>query len=475
MYLLSNAEMKEVERVAIEDMDVPSIVLMENAAKNAAQVILEQKPKKAVIIAGKGNNGGDGLAIARHLITNNVNTKIYFIGDKEKATADCKTNLNILFNYNAAIEFSSNINLSHCDIVVDALIGTGLKRKLSNEYIKIVNTINSSNKLVMSIDCPTGVNSDTGEDYGVAVNADITVTFHQPKTGLMLYPAYSHTGKIIVKDIGIPYINKSSTFILDSINMPKRNGDSHKGTYGKALIVAGCDSMTGAAVLNAKACYNTGAGLVNVCSTDHVIDIIQNTVPEAITTKRENIDYNYGNVCAIGSGLGINYALVENVILNCNNKLVIDADGLNSLSKNTELLKSHKNDCIITPHIMEMSRLTGLDKDYIKQNLIETAKNFAQKYNVVVVLKDSHTVIASPKGEICINITGTPAMSKGGTGDCLCGVITGLLAQGVDTFNAACMGAYINGKAGEYAESRLGSYSVRASDIADSIHCVLSE
>ncbi len=476
MYILSNAEMKEVERYAIEDMGVPSIVLMENAAKNASEVILSRKPEKAVIIAGKGNNGGDGLAIARHLITNNVKTKIYFIGDSKKATADCKINLNILKNYNADIIFDNNINLNHCDIVIDALIGTGLKRKLSEEYIKIVNIINKSNKFVVSIDCPTGINSDTGEDYGIAVNADITVTFHQPKTGLMLYPAYSHTGRIIVKDIGIPYINKSNTFKLDNISMPKRNSDSHKGTYGKALIIAGSDNMTGAAVLNAKACYNVGAGLVNICSTDHVIDIIQNSVPEAITSKRENIDYNYGNVCAIGSGLGRNYELVENVILNCNNKLIIDADGINSLSENTDLLLKHKNDCIITPHIMEMSRLTKLDINYIKNNMIETAKEFAKKYNVTVVLKDAHTVIASPKGKICINTTGTPAMSKGGTGDCLCGVITGLIAQGIESFNAACMGAYINGKAGEYAEKKLGTYSVRASDIADNIHnCFISE
>lgn len=474
MYLLSNAEMKEVERAAIEDMGVPSIVLMENAAKNAAEIILAQKPQRAVVIAGKGNNGGDGLAIARHLITNNVKTKVYFIGDSQKATTDCKTNLDILKNYNANIIFDNDIDLKHCDIIIDALIGTGLKRKLSEEYIKIVNAINNSNKFVVSIDCPTGINSDTGEDYGIAVNANITVTFHQPKTGLMLYPAYSHTGKIIIKDIGIPYTNKSNTFILDDISIPKRNAYSHKGTYGKALIIAGCDNMTGAAVLNAKACYNAGAGLVNVCSTDHVIDIIQNSVSEAITTKRENIDYNYGNVCAIGSGLGRNYSLVETVILNCNNKLIIDADGLNSLSENTDLLLKHKNDCIITPHIMEMSRLTGLDASYIKQNMIETAKNFAQKYNVTVVLKDTHTIIASPEGKVCINITGTPAMSKGGTGDCLCGVITGLAAQGINSFDAACMGAYINGKAGEYAEKKLGSYSTSASDIVDNLyHCFI--
>lgn len=470
MYILSNAEMKEAERIAIENMGVPSIVLMENAAKNTAEVVLSKNPKRAVVIAGKGNNGGDGLAAARHLITNNVKTKIYFIGDREKASNDCKTNLSILENYNAEIIFDSNIDLNHCDIIVDALIGTGLKRKLSDEYVEIVNKINQSNKFVVSVDCPTGINSDTGEDYSIAVNADITVTFHQPKLGLMLYPAYSHVGDIVVKDIGIPNITKSNTFTLDNVSMPKRRADSHKGVYGKVLIVAGCDTMAGAAVLNAAACYNVGAGLVNVCSTNHVIDVIHTSIPEAITTKRKNIDYNYGNVCAIGSGLGKNYKLVEKVILNCRNKLVIDADGLNSLSENTDLLFKHKSDCVITPHIMEMSRLTGLDAEHIKHNMIETAKSFAEKYNVTVALKDAHTVIAAPDGRLCINITGTPAMSKGGTGDCLCGVIAGLAAQGMNCFEAACMGAYINGKAGEYAEKSLGAYSVKAMDIVDNLH-----
>ncbi len=472
MYLLSNEEMKNAEKCAM-DKGVPSIVLMENAAKNASQVIINLNPEYVTVFAGKGNNGGDGLAVARHLITHNIKTKIYFIGNKEKASNDCKTNLKILENYNANIIYSSdNIDLSNCDIIVDALIGTGLKRKLSEEYIKIVNIINGSGIKVVSIDCPTGINSDTGDDYDIAVNADITITFHLPKTGIMLYPAYSHTGKIIVKDIGIPYDTKSSTFILDKIKMPKRPPYSHKGTYGKALIIAGCDTMAGAAVLNCKAAYKIGAGLVNLCTTDHVISVIHSAVPEAVTTKRENIDFNYGNVCAIGSGLGINKELVENTIKNYKDNLVIDADGLNSIAGNTDILLSHKGNCIITPHIMEMSRLTGYDKDYIKSNMISVAKEFASKYNVTVVLKDAHTIITN-NNRVCINTTGTPAMSKGGTGDCLCGVITGLIAQGVDSFEAACMGAYIVGKAGEYAESKLGSYSVSASDIINCISYVL--
>lgn len=472
MYILSTEEMKAVEKYAIEEIGVPSIVLMENAARNTAEIIISQNPEKAVIFAGKGNNGGDGLAIARHLITNNIAVKIYFIGDRSKATKDCITNLNILEKYNTDISYGYNGEALDCDIIVDALIGTGLKRKLSEEYTQIVNKINSSNCKIVAVDCPTGINSDTGEDYGMAVNADITVTFHCPKTGLMLYPAYSHAGKIFVEDIGIPYISKSDTFILDGFNMPKRNPDSHKGTYGKSLVVAGCETMAGAAILNCKSAYKAGAGLVNLCTTDNVISAIHQALPEAVTTKRNNIDYSYGNVCAIGSGLGNNRELVENVIKNYKQNIVIDADGLNCISENTDILNNVKNRCVITPHLREMSRLTGYDVKYIKSNLITVAKEFAQKYNTVVVLKDSHSIITDGN-KICINITGTPAMSKGGTGDCLCGVITGLIAQGISLFESACLGCYIIGKAGERAEEKFGMYSVMAGDIIDCISDVI--
>lgn len=472
MYVLSTEEMKAVERYAIEKIGVPSIVLMENAAKNAAEIIINQNPKKVIIFAGKGNNGGDGLAIARHLITNNIEVKIYFIGDKNKATADCSTNLNILEGYNADISYGYNGEDLDCDIIADALIGTGLKRRLSEEYAYIVDKINNSNCKVVAIDCPTGINSDTGEDYGIAVNADITVTFHCPKTGLMLYPAYNHAGKIYVEDIGIPYVSESDTFILDNINMPKRNSDSHKGTYGKALVVAGCETMAGAAILNCKSAYKVGAGLVNLCTTDNVISAIHYSLPEAVTTKRKNIDYTYGNVCAIGSGLGDNKELVENVVKNYKRNIVIDADGLNNISQNTDILKNVSKRCVITPHLREMSRLTGYDVEYIKYNLITVAKEFAQRYNIIVVLKDSHSIITDGN-KICINITGTPAMSKGGTGDCLCGVITGLIAQGTDLFEAACLGCYIMGKSGEKAEEKLGMYSVMACDIIECISDVI--
>ncbi|MDO5388053.1 MAG: NAD(P)H-hydrate dehydratase [Clostridia bacterium] len=471
MYLLSTQEMKEAEETAIYEKGIPSLILMENAARGAVDVIIDKKPKNVIVFSGKGNNGGDGLAIARLLMTHGIKTKIIFIGDKNSATPDCKTNLEILQNYNGDIEYTTeSININDYDIVVDALIGTGLTKKLSDKYIDIVNIINKG-KFIVSVDCPTGVNCNTGNDYGIAVNAHITVTFHMAKTGLLLYPAYLHTGKLVVKHIGAPYITKSSVFVIKNGRslLPQRKPYSNKGTYGKALFVSGCDTMAGAAVINGTSAYMAGCGLVNICSTPHVMEVIHNSLPEAVTSHVKSIDINYGNVIAIGSGIGISpesKSITDYVLNNSKVPVVADADALNIISQNEPL--KYKTS-VITPHIKEMSRLTGLDTAYIRENIIDTAKNYAKKYNTVVVLKDAHSIIASPDGKICINITGTSAMSKGGSGDSLTGVITGLIAQGTDCFTAACLGCYLNGKAGEIAENEKSSYSLLALDISKAI------
>lgn len=470
MYILSNEEMKQAERQAM-DKGIPSIILMENAARGAAEVITQQSPQKVIVFAGKGNNGGDGLAIARMLITKGIDTDIVFIGDKEKATPDCRTNLTILENYNANISYSyNNTDIKKYDVTVDALIGTGLSRKLSENYVDIVNTINKS-RFIVSVDCPTGVNSDTGEVYDTAVKADITVTFHLPKTGLLLLPGILYTGRLVVKDIGAPYTDEYNTFTLTQPQklMPLRKSDSNKGTYGKVLFVSGCDTMAGAAVINGTSAYRAGCGLVNICSTKHVISVIHNTLPEAVTTLREDIDIDYGTVTAIGSGLSQSEEsrkIVEYTLTNSKVPVIADADALNIISQREDL-KKHTS--LITPHIKEMSRLTGLSTEYIKSNMISTALDYAKKYNTVVLLKDAVSIIASPSGKVCINTTGTPAMSKGGSGDSLTGVTAGLAAQGLDMFTSACLGAYINGRAGEIAEKIKGPYSVTALDISSSI------
>jgi NAD(P)H-hydrate epimerase len=497
--LLTNEQMKAAEKYGM-DRGIPSIILMENAARCVTDEVLKQKPNYVTAVCGKGNNGGDGLAVARQLVTNGIKTNIVFVGDKEKATPDCKTNLDILQNFSNSTDLINIIYIDKnaediknliddCDLIVDALTGTGLNRKLSDSYSELANIINNSKKYVVSVDCPTGINTDTGEDYGIAVNADKTVTFHYPKIGMMLYPAYSHIGELVIGNIGMPYFKTDSAFMLTDKSafelLPKRSENSHKGTYGKVVAISGCDTMTGAAVFNAKSAYKTGCGLVQLCSTKHCVNVVQNSVPEAITTILPDTDGYISDfdesiakgatAIAIGSGLGCTPNGVEVVkkVLALDLPTVVDADALNIVAKyNLQILLKNK---IITPHIKEMSRLCGIPTNEIIQNIVSCAVDFAKKYSCIVVLKSAHSIIADNDGKVCVNITGSSSMSKGGSGDCLTGIISSLLAQGMSDFQASALGAYINGKAGEFSAKNHTQYSALASDLIDGIENVLME
>lgn len=504
MKLLTNKQMKDIEYDAINHKGIPSIILMEHAAMAVTAQCLKQTPQNVLVYCGKGNNGGDGLAVARQLMSHKINVAVVFVGDPDNATKDCRLNLEILTDYKINIIYvreEADLDkldkiTAAADVVVDALIGTGLHTRLNTLYCRLVDIINENALYTISVDCPTGINSDTGENYDKAIYADTTVTFHLPKVGLMLYPAYSHIGRLITGSISLPIGSESTGFQAITEDeaksmLPKRKPRTNKGSYGKALLIAGCDLMAGAAVISAKAAYRTGCGLVNACVNPYVATTIHNAIPEAITTilpdkdgslysgsykALENI-LDSANAVAIGPGLGIGKdicELVEGVIENTQAPIIIDGDGLNAVAENTDILKKLKAPCIITPHLKEMSRLTGLDTEIIAEEIVAVAGRFAREYNVITVLKDAHTVIALPKGDIYINTTGTPAMSKAGSGDCLTGIILSLLAQGFSPEKAAVLGAYINGKAGEEACKQLSEYSVLASDTINNISTVMN-
>ncbi len=499
MKLLTNKQMHDIEYDAIEKKGVPSILLMEHAAIAVTAEILKDKPKNVLIFAGKGNNGGDGLATARQLLCRkDINTAVVFIGDPEEATKDCKTNLDALNAYNANIiyvEKKSDLDgleriVYASDVVVDAIVGTGLHTKLRELTEMIVTLINEKANYIISVDCPSGVNTNTGEDYGKAVYADKTVTFHLPKIGLMLYPACEHVGELVIGSISIPIDNSHEIgdyYMLTDKEaaalLPKRTSRSNKGTYGKAMMITGSDLMAGAALIACTAAYRIGAGLVKACVNPYVATVIHNGLPEAVTTILPDKDgklyggsfkpiadeINSVDVIAAGCGLGNTkeiYDLVSKLIENAEVPLILDADALNVLEGRTDILKNLKAPCIITPHLKEMARLTGLDTNYISEELIAVAGSFSKEYNVITVLKDAHTVIATPAGDIYINTTGTPAMSKGGSGDCLTGAIAGLISQGLTPENAAVLGCYICGKAGELAAEEMSQYGVLANDTA---------
>lgn len=500
MYLVNNAQMRGIEQKAISS-GVPSILLMENAAASLSEIILKDGYKRVLVFCGKGNNGGDGLACARQLFAHGIETEIIFIGNSANATEDCITNLTaakalnipIAF-YDTDIEDISELKayFSNCDLIVDALVGTGLTSALHEPLASVVSAINASDKPIYSVDCPTGVSTDSGDDFGNAVYADKTVTFHMPKVGLMLYPACEHTGELIVGNISLPQSGTTKTRVLSYSEaceiMPKRKSRSDKSKYGKLFAFVGCDHMTGAAVLSLKSAYKIGAGLVYAYVTSGCADVIRNSLPEAVVTSMPDsngflcksaadIDLKQANSILIGCGLGCNettHVFLKSILSKVDVPIVMDADALNVISKDEEIKNSLPNNTIVTPHPKEMSRLCGLSVEEILKDPIKTALDFSTQYNVITVLKDARTIIAAPDGRVTINITGTPAMSKGGSGDCLAGIISGLVAQGVNCYDAACLGCYISGKTGELAEEKLSVYGVLASDMIEQIPMVLN-
>lgn len=507
MKVVTGELMKSIDRLAIEKFSIPSIVLMENAALSVVGVIKDCikdiVSPNIVIVAGKGNNGGDGFAIARHLYQMGLNVNVIFLGDTNSILGDALINYNITKNISVPtliVKTKKEFNtakkiIEKADIVVDALLGTGLKGCVKGIMKDFIVLVNENSKYTIAVDIPSGINSENGHIEGEAIRANITVTFAFLKQGLILYPANEYVGKLIITDIGIPKaVTEEIEINTNVLNdeeynslLPKRKPRSNKGTYGKLLVIAGSDEMTGAAILSSKAAYRMGVGLVNLASTKEVINIAQNNIIENINTILPCED---GKVClksfdtlkdiinnvsaiAVGPGLGQSKEVTKficELLYNVKVPIIIDADALNAVAKDINILKVCKAPTIITPHPAEMSRLTGIPVQDILDNTVEIAKQFSLEYDVVTLLKDSRTIIANPDSQIYINTTGNSALAKGGSGDVLTGIISSLVAQGTNPFLAAALGAYIHGKAGEKASRQFGMAGVLASDLINYLH-----
>ncbi len=496
----ANAEkIRKADKITIEGYGIPGIVLMENASQGVARVCLKElegiKEPKVLVIAGKGNNGGDGYAAARLLKNNGVKCEIVVLGDLKEIKGDAKINLDIAHKINISITNDiSDIDekIKNADIVLDAIFGTGFAGQAREPHATIIEKINKLAKKVVSVDIPSGVNADNGHTDGSCVMADVTVTFALPKLGNLLYPGAENTGRLEVIDISIPeqvidtlridtnYLTEEEAKAL----LPKRRPRSNKGTYGKLLIVAGSEKMPGAAFFAGKSAYRTGVGLVYSGIVYHRRKVFQQLLPEAICLSLDDYegtvyDESYDGIAdiiddmtaiAVGPGLGNGKYVkdfVERVLRNAKVPVIIDADGLNAISKNPDVLRKTSRTPIITPHPGEMSRLTGLSVKEILADPLECARRFAMNYNTITVLKDARTIIAHPDGRVYINLTGNNAMAKGGSGDVLTGIISALVAQGMDSFDAACLGCFIHGKAGDMAAEDIGHYGVLARDLCE--------
>ncbi|MBE5962565.1 MAG: NAD(P)H-hydrate dehydratase [Lachnospiraceae bacterium] len=512
-YVLDAQEMKQLDAYSIEKTGMPSMVLMERAALCTAERIIEhvhqegnQKSERIIAVCGTGNNGGDAVACARILHVKGWNVAIMLTGEEERCSTQTKAQLAIARNLGLSIR--SNCELSEYTIIIDGIFGIGLNREVASYEAAIIQKINESDAFRCSIDIPSGIAAGSGHVLGIAVKAHMTVTFGEYKLGLLLFPGAEYAGKVYVEEIGfateaLGTIRPAYTMYekCDIKRIPGRIADSNKGTYGKVLIIAGSKDMTGAAYLSAEAAYRMGCGLVKVLTHPRAAEVIRIRLPEALcdvyTGKegenrlKESLDW--ADVVAVGPGLSTEpeaVRILKTVLEYTNKPLVLDADALNILAERineeTEngeggikeriscLADKIPNGAIITPHLKELSRLIGVPLSGIKGNLIDIANECTYNRKLTYVIKDARTIVAHDKFRY-LNVSGNHGMAVGGSGDVLTGVIAGLLAGGLNSYEAACLGVYIHGLAGDRAATKMGYYSMLARDMINALPEVLVE
>jgi len=511
MKLVTAEEMRSLDNAAIHTFGVPSLELMENAGRRTVEVMLERYGdplgKTVTIFVGPGNNGGDGLVIARLLAARLARPIVFLLVSAGKLKGDSAKNHSRLLEFPCKIiEVTGEKNLHDAAgiiadswAVVDSIFGTGLTRQVSGTYGTAIRIINESQCPVVSVDIPSGINSDNGETLGISVQADITVTFGQAKIGQVIHPGRKCTGVLQVVDIGIPEKAVTEADIrLELLEgtvgrwLPARVPTGHKGSFGHLLIVAGSLGKTGAALLCGSGGLRSGAGLVTLCIPYELNTIIESGLWEAMTVPLKSpmqgilsiADYHvikdtlHGKqALVVGPGIGTSAEtaeLMEKLYCEIDVPMLVDADGLNILAADTTLLRKAPGPRILTPHPGEMARLTGLTTSVIQNNRIQITREFATKHNVYVVLKGADTLVCDPQGNMAINPTGNAGMATGGMGDVLAGLIGGFLTQGLSPWQACCLGVYSHGLAGDrLAEETSAGYL--ASELADQIPFILED
>lgn len=501
-YVLTAAEMKQCDEAAINEYGIGSLVLMERAALQTAHVIMSKYGTDIYVgvMAGSGNNGGDGIAIARILHEAGIRTEINMLGDYTKLTSETTAQLETVKKLNIPIHYGVDHTLY--DVIVDAIVGVGITRDLEGKFRKAVEAVNASKAAVVSVDIPSGVHADDGKIMGCAIKADLTVTFAYRKLGLMLYPGASCAGEVVCVPIGIPRevtADKRTGVVTftDSqrdLRLPERNPSGNKGTFGKVLLIAGSKSMGGACYLSALSAYRMGAGMVRIFTAAQNREILLKKLPEAIVDAYTDdsddglskdevaallIAMEWASVIAIGPGMSISdkaKEILELVLTYCSKPLVVDADALNLLAQDEKLLRDFEfgrrkndSDVIFTPHMGEFARLLQCPLTEIKKNLLSCCKSFTKKYDISLVCKDARTIVTKRGKLTYLNSSGNHGMATAGSGDVLTGIITGLLAQKLSGFEAAVMGTYAHGIAGDIARDRTCAQYVMAQDIIQSL------
>ena len=506
MKVVTSQQMREIDRKAIEENKLSGLALMENAGLRIFQslknIYTDLRLKKIIIFSGSGNNGGDGFVVARRLYDFGVKAKVFLLAPFNKIKGEAGENLNIIDKMGVELIEAETVKLEeiqkatqNSDLIIDAILGTGLQGRVIGLKAKIINLINLAGKEVVAIDVPSGLNVDTGKIVGPCIKATHTITLALPKIGLMLFPGTNYAGKVTVEDIGIPsYLLKNDKIKTNMVTqeivkslLPLRATSSHKGSFGKVLILAGSAGMTGAAYLASDAAMRSGTGVVVLGIPRSLNQIMEVKLTEVMTlplaeTKKQSLGEEaeetilklMKDFSVLGVGPGISreletQQLVRKIIEKSNIPLVVDADAIYALSKDTTILKKVKVPLVITPHPGEMAKLINKDIDYVLDNQLDIAREIAQEFGIIVVLKGARTIVVNKEGEAYINIGDNSGMATGGTGDVLTGIICGLIAQGADSFSAAIAGVYIHSLAGNLARDIKGERGMIASDILSQI------
>ena len=499
--LVTGAEMSAVDRRTIDEHGVPGIELMERAGRRVVETIQERweglEGLAVAVVCGKGNNGGDGFVIARLLRNRGVAVRTYLAAPRDALTSEAAHHCGLLEGAGISVDpvpgTSAREEFARADIVIDALLGTGLKGPVRSEHTGVIEAMNSAARPIVAVDLPSGLEADTGKVNGPCVRAAVTVTFGLPKIGQLFYPGRAYCGHLELVDIGFPSEAieagvQGSTYLLTEAGtaslIPRRSPQAHKGSCGSALVIAGSEGMTGAAALAADAALAVGAGRVSLGIPASLNDILEAKLTEVMTRplpevrKRRCLSLRAagdierlaeGADClAVGPGLGTyreTVTLVRRLVASLDLPMVIDADGLNAFVGNTALLKESPNPLVLTPHLGEFARLTGTDKGDLGDRPVEHAQRFAREFSLTLILKGAPTMIACPDGSVFVNPTGNAGMATAGAGDVLTGAVAGLMAQGLSGGDAACAGVFVHGRAGDLARDRLGEWGMKAGDI----------
>lgn len=498
-YLPKGGQMKEADRYTIETLGVPSLELMERAAASCVSALYQYAGDRrhVCIVCGSGNNGGDGYAIGRLLMEAGYPVTVVMAGNPEHITEETAYQKKRYESMGGIC--SDRLKEEEYSVIIDALFGVGLSREVTGSYAELIEEMNRRQAFKLAVDVPSGICADTGNVLGTAFRADYTVTFQAEKLGLILSPGREYAGKVLIPDIGISkeIFEKEEEVACELEEqeyqrlLPERKADSHKGTYGKVLLIAGSRGMSGAAYLNALGAYRMGAGLVRIYTPEENRSILQNRLPEAVITpygprnrsdeKVEDL-LKWADVVCIGSGIGTGrdaYKLLKTVLTYVKVPCVIDADGLNLLAENPKLKRLLcGKEILLTPHVKEFARLSGMEVPEVKKDRGNALRRYVDGMTgagCTCILKDSRSLIYQKGKRLCVNTSGCAAMAKGGSGDVLAGIVTALLAQGPGTYEAAVLGAYLHGRAGEYAAEKMGAYSILAGEIADALGLVIKE